>query len=97
MTFICLTSCISDYDTEITKLYFIDNFKVHEFGVEIWATSESEERIGIFIEHENIFSCEEQTSRVVYLYNQHGNIINQYLYFSEEDFKEYIKDRYDIE
>lgn len=96
-----LISCNS-YVKEITKLYFIKEYKIHDDGVEIWAISESEEELGMFIPHENIYSCEEDISRVVCTYNKYSNdehlyLNDQYLYFSKEDFKEYIKDRYDIE
>lgn len=96
-----LTSC-NCYVREITKLYFIEEYKIHDNGVEIWAISESKEKLGIFVVHENIYSCEEDVSRVVCTYNKYSNDDHlypndQYLYFSEEDFKEYIKDRYDIE
>lgn len=96
---ICLsfTACNTVCKDEITKLYFVDNYRVHETGVEIWTVSEAGENIGKFIVHENIYSCEEDISRVVSLCCQHGQIIyDEYLYFSEEDFKEYIKERYEI-
>ena len=95
---VCLnmTACTS-YENGITKLYFVENYRVHEAGVEIWAKSEAGENVGVFIEHENIYSCEEEVSRVISLCCSHGQIVfNEYLYFSEEDFKEYIKERYNI-
>ena len=98
---ICLniTACsYYEYEQEITKLFFVEEYAVHEAGVEVWAKTETEENVGIFVKHENIYPCEEETSRVVALYCQHGNLLtDEYLYFSEEDFIEYIKEKYDIE
>lgn len=83
---------------QITKIYFVEKYKVHDIGVEVWITTETGEDVGgKFIKHENIYSCEEKTSRVISLCCQHEQIIyNEYLYFSEEEFKEYIKERYNI-
>ena len=87
---------------EITKLYTVEKYKVHEAGVEIWATSESGEEKGFFAEHEDIFCYDEEIddgiSRVIILGCSECDFVKDgYLYFSKEDFKEYIKEKYDIE
>lgn len=89
-------------ERETTKLYTVDKYKVHEAGVEIWAISEDGEDYGFFIEHEDIYSYEEPnetTSRVIGIYECRDRYLKYvyYLYFSKDEFKEYIKDRYDIE
>ena len=99
---ICLsfTACNTVCKDEITKLYFVENYKVHDIGVEVWAKSEVDEGIGLFVEHSNIYSSNEN-SRVVVIHAKYGNFevdeTNTYLYFSEDDYKEYIKERYDID
>lgn len=87
---------------EITKLYTVEKYKVHETGVEIWATSESGEEKGFFAEHKDIFCYDEEIddgiSRVIILGCSECDFVKDgYLYFSKEDFKEYIKEIYDIE
>lgn len=96
-----ITAC-NIYTHEITILYFVEDYKIHEAGVEIWAESETGEDIGIFIEHENIYCCDEDVSRVVCLYNKYSDdpkiyLKNQYLYFNKEDYLEYLKEIYDLE
>ena len=101
LSVICLSTTACYYENQITKLYFIEKYKVHEAGVEVWAVAEEDEDItvtGIFIKHEDVYSCEEDVLRVVTLYDQNMSVvIDDYLYFSEEDYKEYIKERYDID
>jgi len=85
-----------------TLLYTVEKYKVHDAGVEIWAVSDNGEEYGFFIEHEDIYSYEEPnetTSRVIGVYESRDIYLNYvyYLYFSKDEFKEYIKDRYDIE
>ena len=87
---------------EITKLYTVEKYKVHEAGVEIWAISESGEEKGFFAEHKDIFcydkDIDEGISRVIVLgCSECDSISDRYLYFSREEFKEYIKEKYDIE
>lgn len=85
------------YETEITELYSVEKYKIHDAGVEIWAVSESGEEEGIFVEHENVYPCEEESSRVIALYNSYGHPKAMYLYFNEIEYKDYIKEKYDIE
>ena len=82
-----------------TELYSIDKYVIHEAGVEIWGVSETGKEVGFFVVHEKVFSCEEDTSRVVALYcrNECHHLTDAYLYYSESDFKEYIKEIYDID
>ena len=87
-----LTGCMS-VEGKITKLYYVDKYKVHPQGVEIWVITETGEDVGgKFIKHENVYSCEEENSRVVSICCSHGQIIyDEYLYFSEEEYIDYIK------
>lgn len=87
---------------EITKLYTVEKYKIHETGVEILATSESGEEKGFFVEHDKVYAYEEDIdegiSRVIILgCSECDSISDGYLYFSREEFKEYIKEKYDIE
>ena len=86
----------TSYETEITKLYFINKYEIHDIGVELWAESESGEELGIFVEHPNVYHCDEEVSRIIALYDQYGNPKEYYLYFNKEDFKEYLQYRYNI-
>lgn len=113
LSIICLTmSSCSCYNTDDntdytqrrkgTKLYTVDKYKVHDTGVEIWALSDDGEECGFFVEHEDIYSYEdpdESSSRVIGVYEVRDRIANYvyYLYFSQDEFKEYIKEIYDIE
>lgn len=82
-----------------TELYSIDKYVIHEAGVEIWGVSETGKEVGFFVVHEKVFSCKEDTSRVVALYcrNECHHLTDAYLYYNESDFKEYIKEIYDID
>lgn len=87
---------------EVTNLYSVEKYKVHEVGVELWTLSEDREEKAFFVEHDRVFSYEdpnEKISRVVALEcsNECGCLRNAYLYFSIPEYKEYIKDLYDIE
>lgn len=87
---------------EVTNLYSVEKYKVHEIGVELWTLSEDGEEKGFFVEHDRVFSYEdpnEEISRVIALEcsNECKCLRNAYLYFSIPEYKEYIKEIYDIE
>lgn len=85
------------YHTEITKLYDIVDYKIHNIGVEIWTGTEE----NFFILHENIYINGEEPNVVVAIYEkcyESGNIglKGAYLYLNEDSYKSYLKERYDL-
>ena len=96
-----LLSCVV-YPTEETEIYNVDQYKVHDTGVEVWANNQSGD-YGFFFTEKDIFSTQE-TSRVILIRNAYDNAFSRsygdvkgcYLYLSEEEFKDYLEKRSNI-
>ena len=94
-------SCIV-YPTEETFVYNVDQYKVHDTGVEVWANNQSGD-YGFFFTEKDIFSTQE-TSRVILVrvaYDNafsrfYGDTLGCYLYLNEEEFKDYLEKRSNI-
>ena len=103
--FLCLgffsLSCVV-YPTEETEIYNVDQYKVHDTGVEVWANNQSGD-YGFFFTEKDIFSTQE-TSRVILIRNAYDNAFSRsygdvkgcYLYLNEEEFKDYLEKRSNI-
>lgn len=104
----CVTGCSSiRYITSISKIYYVEKYEIHDIGVEIWGISEEGEPKGFFVQDECIYQGYDLSSRVITKCNVYSNTswkkqtyeeeTEVYLYLEETDYKEYIKEKYNID
>lgn len=101
---ILLSGCYTVYPTEITERYNVIDYKIHDIGIETWTDGEN----NYFILNENVYLNEQENNNtVIVTYDAYydmmeedgifeSGIQNIYLYLKEEDFKSYIKEKYDL-
>ena len=93
------------YTTSINEIYYVEKYEIHDIGVEIWGISEEGEPKGFFVQDECIYQGYDLSSRIITKCNVYNNSswkqvykeTEVYLYLEESDYKEYIKERYNIE
>lgn len=85
---IMITGC-SSYITEETKIYTVEQYAVHDIGIEVWVKDAPAD--GYFFEYDSgtIYLCDEDKSRIIEIYTVVDNMRYlkcRYLYLAKEDY-----------
>lgn len=86
------------YHTEETEIRYVEKYKIHSAGVEIWCQNND----GIFVTHDKVFPCKE-TNRLIIIYDIYENekeglknVKETYLYLNTQEYTDYMLERMEL-
>ncbi len=88
-------------ETVTVERYYVKKHEIHNTGIEIWCKSESGKEDVFFVEDKDIIPGE-LYSHATAVYHSYGDgrvgsLKEIKLYLEEEYYKEYIKEKYDLQ